>query len=196
MRNLHIGISKASPSPFLYLQHFLVLASLLWASHLLLLHGLPPGGLSYPPAQLLASSFFSCGLSTVLQTWMGSRLPLIQAPSLEFLIPALVLTNQKLPLTTKTPGNASLSLPLCSLTRSCHGLELWNTSLREAHPAHGGMLSAPGFMPDTPLLLEAIFNFNSHLYSRLPTPFGACPCGLCVVHLCLCGYECYPSAAV
>lgn len=26
---------------------------------------------------------------------------------------------------------ASLSLRLCSLTRSCHGLELWNTSLRE-----------------------------------------------------------------
>lgn len=34
------------------------------------------------------------------------------------------------------------------------------------------MLSAPGFIPDTPLLLEAIFNFNSHLYSGLPTPFG------------------------
>ncbi|XP_030108930.1 solute carrier family 23 member 3 isoform X5 [Mus musculus] len=129
------GPSTWGLSCLLALQHFLVLASLLWASHLLLLHGLPPGGLSYPPAQLLASSFFSCGLSTVLQTWMGSRLPLIQAPSLEFLIPALVLTNQKLPLTTKTPGNASLSLPLCSLTRSCHGLELWNTSLREVSGA-------------------------------------------------------------
>ncbi|XP_021054644.1 solute carrier family 23 member 3 isoform X2 [Mus pahari] len=129
------GPSTWGLSCLLALQHFLVLASLLWASHLLLLHGLPPGGLSYPPAQLLASSFFSCGLSTVLQTWMGSRLPLIQAPSLEFLIPALVLTNQKLPLTTKTPGNASLSLRLCSLTRSCHDPELWNTSLREVSGA-------------------------------------------------------------
>lgn len=73
MRNLQMGILKAPPSPFLYPQHFLVLTSLLWASHLLLLHSLPPGGLSYPPAQLLASSFFSCGMSTVLQTWMGSR---------------------------------------------------------------------------------------------------------------------------
>lgn len=26
---------------------------------------------------------------------------------------------------------ASLSLRLCNLTSSCHGLELWNTSLRE-----------------------------------------------------------------
>ncbi|CAO2625042.1 Solute carrier family 23 member 3 [Lemmus lemmus] len=121
-------------SCLLALQHFLVLASLLSASHLLLLHSLPPGVLSYSPAQLLASSFFSCGVSTVLQTWMGSRLPLVQAPSLEFLIPALVLTNQKPSLATKTPGNASLSLHLCSLS-SCHGLELWNTSLREVSGA-------------------------------------------------------------
>ncbi|XP_076406149.1 solute carrier family 23 member 3 isoform X4 [Peromyscus maniculatus bairdii] len=131
----HSRASRCGPSTWglsclLALQHFLVLASLLCASHLLLLHNLPPGGLSYSPAQLLASSFFSCGVSTVLQTWMGSRLPLVQAPSLEFLIPALVLTNQKLPLTTKTPGNVSLSLRLCSLT-SCRGLELWNTPLRE-----------------------------------------------------------------
>lgn len=74
-------------------------------------------------------------MSTVLQAWLGSRLPLIQAPSLEFLIPALVLTNQKPPLPTKIPGNASLSLRLCSLTRSCHGLELWDTSLREVSGA-------------------------------------------------------------
>ncbi|XP_057618775.1 solute carrier family 23 member 3 isoform X1 [Chionomys nivalis] len=142
----HSWASRCGPSTWvlsclLALQHFLVLASLLSASHLLLLHSLPPGGLSYSPAQLLASSFFSCGVSTVLQTWMGSRLPLVQAPSLEFLIPALVLTNQKPSLTTKTPGNgeyrvktASLSLHLCSLS-SCHGLELWNTSLREVSGA-------------------------------------------------------------
>ncbi|XP_059134602.1 solute carrier family 23 member 3 isoform X2 [Peromyscus eremicus] len=135
----HSWASRCGPSTWglsclLALQHFLVLASLLCASHLLLLHSLPPGGLSYSPAQLLASSFFSCGVSTVLQTWMGSRLPLVQAPSLEFLIPALVLTNQKLPLTTKTPGNVSLSLRLCSST-SCRGLELWNTPLREVSGA-------------------------------------------------------------
>uniref|UniRef100_A0A8C6QJC2 Solute carrier family 23 (nucleobase transporters), member 3 n=1 Tax=Nannospalax galili TaxID=1026970 RepID=A0A8C6QJC2_NANGA len=143
----HSQASRCRPftwglSCLLALQHFLVLASLLCASHLLLLHSLPQGGLSYAPAQLLASSFFSCGMSTVLQTWMGSRLPLIQAPSLEFLIPALVLTSQKLPLATKTPGNAkaglelrtSLSLHLCRLT-GCHGLELWNTSLQEVSGA-------------------------------------------------------------
>uniref|UniRef100_A0A4X1UHW8 Solute carrier family 23 member 3 n=1 Tax=Sus scrofa TaxID=9823 RepID=A0A4X1UHW8_PIG len=72
--------------------------------------GSPPGRPLLPPAQLLASSLFSCGMSTTLQTWMGSRLPLVQAPSLEFLIPALVLTSQKLPLPNRTPGNSSLVL--------------------------------------------------------------------------------------
>ncbi|XP_069881812.1 solute carrier family 23 member 3 isoform X2 [Dipodomys merriami] len=139
-------------SCLLALQHFLVLASLLCASHLLLFHSLSPGGLSYSPALLLASSFFSCGVSTILQTWIGSRLPLVQAPSFEFLIPALVLTTQKLPLAIHTPGNTSLSLHLCRLP-GCHGLELWNTSLREVSGAvfvsgllQGtlGLLGAPG----------------------------------------------------
>lgn len=106
----HPWASQCGPPPWglsclLALQHILVLASLLWASHLLLLPSLPPGELSYSPAQLLASSLFSCGVSTTLQVWIGSRLPLVQAPSLEFLVPALVLTSQKLPLAIQTPGN-------------------------------------------------------------------------------------------
>ncbi|XP_077740864.1 solute carrier family 23 member 3 isoform X3 [Canis aureus] len=105
----HLWASQCGPPPWglsclLALQHILVLASLLCASHLLLLQGLPPGELSSSPAQLLASSFFSCGVSTILQIGIGSRLPLVQAPSLEFLVPALVLT-QKLPLAIQTPGN-------------------------------------------------------------------------------------------
>ncbi|XP_053452527.1 solute carrier family 23 member 3 isoform X2 [Nycticebus coucang] len=149
--------SLCGPPPWglsclLALQHILVLACLLCASHLLLLHSLAPGGISYSPSQLLASSFFSCGVSTVLQTWMGSRLPLVQAPSLEFLIPALVLTNQKLPLAIETPGNSSLLLHLCR-GPGCHDLELWNTSLREVSGAvvvsgllQGalGLLGSPG----------------------------------------------------
>ncbi|KAM9664655.1 solute carrier family 23 member 3 [Trichechus inunguis] len=121
-------------SCLLALQHIIVLASLLCVSHLLLLRSLPPGGLSYSYAQLLASSLFSSGVSTALQTWMGSRLPLVQAPSLEFLIPALVLTSQKLPMATQTPGNSSLMLRLCG-GPGCHGLEPGNTSLREVSGA-------------------------------------------------------------
>nr|XP_045223685.1 solute carrier family 23 member 3 isoform X4 [Macaca fascicularis] len=139
-------------SCLLALQHVLVMASLLCVSHLLLLCSLSPGGLSYSPSQLLASSFFSCGVSTILQTWMGSRLPLVQAPSLEFLISALVLTSQKLPLAIQTPGNSSLMMHLCR-GPSCHGLRHWNTSLQEVSGAvvvsgllQGtmGLLGSPG----------------------------------------------------
>ncbi|KAB1278549.1 Solute carrier family 23 member 3 [Camelus dromedarius] len=135
-------------------KHILVLTSLLCASHLLLLRSLPPGRLSYSPAQLLASSLFSCGMSTALQTWMGSRLPLVQAPSLEFLIPALVLTSQKRPLAIQTPGNSSLVLRPCR-GPGCHGLEPWNSSLREVSGAvvisgllQGtlGLLGGPGHL--------------------------------------------------
>ncbi|KAG5833931.1 hypothetical protein ANANG_G00281140, partial [Anguilla anguilla] len=44
---------------------------------------------------LLSSAFFYSSLSTLLQSWLGTRLPLIQAPSLEFMVPALVLTAQQ-----------------------------------------------------------------------------------------------------
>ncbi|XP_045368024.1 solute carrier family 23 member 3 isoform X2 [Camelus bactrianus] len=155
----HSRASLCEPRPWglsclLALQHILVLTSLLCASHLLLLRNLPPGRLSYSPAQLLASSLFSCGMSTALQTWMGSRLPLVQAPSLEFLIPALVLTSQKRPLAIQTPGNSSLVLRPCR-GPGCHGLEPWNTSLREVSGAvvisgllQGtlGLLGGPGHL--------------------------------------------------
>nr|XP_012301315.1 solute carrier family 23 member 3 isoform X2 [Aotus nancymaae] len=164
-------------SCLLALQHVLVVASLLCVSHLLLLYNLPPGGLSYSPSQLLASSFFSCGVSTILQTWMGSRLPLVQAPSLEFLIPALLLTSQKLPLAIQTPGNSSLMLHLCR-GPSCHGLGHWNTSLQEGHPAHSGLFSAPGLLPVSCVPLEASFSLiNSHSSPCLPAPLGMCGSG-------------------
>ncbi|XP_038602604.1 solute carrier family 23 member 3 [Tachyglossus aculeatus] len=95
--------SPAGPRPswglcgLLAAQHVLVLASLLCLSHLPLLGEAPGGPGPRPPAQLLASSLFSCGLATLLQAWVGSRLPLVQAPTFEFLIPALVLTAVRPP---------------------------------------------------------------------------------------------------
>ncbi|XP_036176458.1 solute carrier family 23 member 3 isoform X2 [Myotis myotis] len=164
----HSWASLSGPPPWalgclLALQHILVLASLLCASHLLLLRSLPAGGLSYSPAHLLASSLFACGVSTTLQTWMGSRLPLVQAPSFEFLVPALVLTNQKLPLAIQQPGNSSHLLHPCE-GPGCHSLELRNTSLQEVSGAvvvsgllQGmlGLLGAPGhlFLHCGPLVL-------------------------------------------
>lgn len=187
---------------------------------------------------------------------MGSRLPLVQAPSFEFLVPALVLTNQKLPLAIQTPGNSSHILHLCE-GPGCRSLELWNTSLREvsgavvvsgllqgtlgllgapgylflhcgplvlapslvvaglsahrevalfcsghwglallyAYSAHGGLFSAPGLLPVTPMPLETSFNlFNLHSHPCLPAPLGTGPSGLCVDHLCPSGSQ--PPGAV
>ncbi|XP_029789642.1 solute carrier family 23 member 3 isoform X1 [Suricata suricatta] len=176
----HPWASQCGPPPWglsclLALQHILVLASLLCASHLLLLQSLPQGELSYSPAQLLASSLFSCGVSTTLQIWIGSRLPLIQAPSLEFLVPALVLTSQKLPLAIQTPGNSSLVLRLCR-GPGCHGLALQNTSLQEVSGAvvvsgvlQGtlGLLGGPGHLLSHcgPLVLApslVVAGFSAH----------------------------------
>ncbi|XP_054441618.1 solute carrier family 23 member 3 [Pteronotus mesoamericanus] len=178
--SFHPWASPRGPPPWglsclLALQHILVLASLLCASHLLLLQNLPPGILSYSPAHLLASSLFSCGVSTTLQTWMGSRLPLVQVPSFEFLTSALVLTNQKLPLAIQTPGNSSHMPHLCE-GPGCHSLELWNTSLREVSGAvvvSGllqstlGLLGAPGhlFRHCGPLVLApslVVAGFSAH----------------------------------
>ncbi|PKK17384.1 solute carrier family 23, member 3, transcript variant X2 [Columba livia] len=78
----------------LALQHLAVQASLLCIFHLFLLPTLP----EEPPhvqatSELLARSFFACGISTVLQTTLGSRLPLVQIPSFEYLVPAMVLSS-------------------------------------------------------------------------------------------------------
>ncbi|XP_016342013.1 solute carrier family 23 member 3-like [Sinocyclocheilus anshuiensis] len=43
--------------------------------------------------RIVAYVFFNSGISTLLQSWIGSRLPLILAPSLDFLIPVLALLS-------------------------------------------------------------------------------------------------------
>ncbi|XP_062862721.1 solute carrier family 23 member 3 [Trichomycterus rosablanca] len=43
--------------------------------------------------RIAASIFFYSGVSTLLQTCFGSRLPLIQAPSIDFMLPALFLNS-------------------------------------------------------------------------------------------------------
>ncbi|KAI4873069.1 hypothetical protein NFI96_025485 [Prochilodus magdalenae] len=43
--------------------------------------------------RMAASVFFYSGICTLLQSYLGSRLPLVQAPSLDFLVPALVLLS-------------------------------------------------------------------------------------------------------
>ncbi|KAG8432257.1 hypothetical protein GDO86_016772 [Hymenochirus boettgeri] len=79
-------------SLFFAIQHLLVQASLLCTCHSLLLQSRPLA--PQDPNRLLASSLFACGIATLLQTCLGTRLPLVQAPTFELLIPALVLSRR------------------------------------------------------------------------------------------------------
>ncbi|KAJ8350285.1 hypothetical protein SKAU_G00254150 [Synaphobranchus kaupii] len=81
--------------------------------------------------QLLASAFFYSSVSTLLQSWLGTRLPLIQAPSLEFMIPALVLTSQQWHGNSGTAstcrgrcGEQDKSVPHTDLLRELQGMVL------------------------------------------------------------------------
>uniref|UniRef100_A0A8C5Q066 CBS domain-containing protein n=1 Tax=Leptobrachium leishanense TaxID=445787 RepID=A0A8C5Q066_9ANUR len=90
-------------------QHILVLASLVCTCNYLLLQVRP-----LPPEdqnRLLSSSLFACGIATALQTSVGSRLPLLQAPTFELLIPAMTLYQH--PAANRTNANDSREAILC-----------------------------------------------------------------------------------
>ncbi|NWH80850.1 S23A3 protein, partial [Piaya cayana] len=89
--------------------------------------------------ELLARSLFACGISTVLQTSLGSRLPLVQIPSFEYLVPAMVLSSHLsvtsmciASLQNSIPGTDEASAclaPPCTITGS------WATLLQEVSGA-------------------------------------------------------------
>ncbi|XP_075789059.1 solute carrier family 23 member 3 isoform X3 [Pelodiscus sinensis] len=112
------------------LQHLAVQASLICIYHLLLLPGLLGGERSRPWSELLARSLFACGVSTGLQTSLGSRLPLVQAPSFEFLIPAMVLSRH-----TPPTGRNGTEGPVGCAEQDCLAPGSWSQSLREVSGA-------------------------------------------------------------
>ncbi|XP_054686789.1 solute carrier family 23 member 3-like isoform X3 [Grus americana] len=118
----------------LALQHLAVQASLLCIFHLLLLPTLP----EEPPhaqatSELLARSLFACGISTVLQTTLGSRLPLVQIPSFEYLVPAMVLSSH-LSLGASMDRNGTAVASTCP-TPHCAVAGSWTASLQEVSGA-------------------------------------------------------------
>uniref|UniRef100_A0A8C8SK68 Solute carrier family 23 member 3 n=1 Tax=Pelusios castaneus TaxID=367368 RepID=A0A8C8SK68_9SAUR len=112
------------------LQHLAVQASLLCIFHLLLLPALPGGDQDQKWNELLARSLFSCGISTVLQANLGSRLPLVQAPSFEFLIPAMVLGHHMSP-----ADRNGTEVPAECAGQDCAAPGSWNQPLREVSGA-------------------------------------------------------------
>nr|XP_033803245.1 solute carrier family 23 member 3 [Geotrypetes seraphini]XP_033803246.1 solute carrier family 23 member 3 [Geotrypetes seraphini] len=117
-----------SLTSFFVLQHLLVLASLLCVCHILLLQNLPQE--NEKSNRLLATSLFTCGISTALQTTLGSRLPLVQAPSFQFLIPVVILSRQPLALDRTHRNGGAGSLGCSELPINSTGS--WNQMIREA----------------------------------------------------------------
>ncbi|KYO34297.1 solute carrier family 23 member 3 isoform X1 [Alligator mississippiensis] len=117
------------------LQHVAVQASLLCVFHLLLLPTFPPADpdLLLDPSRdrgaLLAQSLFACGASSMLQTVLGTRLPLLHVPTFEFLIPAVVLST-RLP----HPGSNGTDTPAPCTGPSC-STGGWDRTAREVSGA-------------------------------------------------------------
>ncbi|NXY49918.1 S23A3 protein, partial [Ceuthmochares aereus] len=89
-------------------------------------------------SELLACSLFACGISTVLQTSLGSRLPLVQIPSFEYLVPAMVLSSH-LSVGARPDRNGEHSPGACAsracLAPHCAITGNWATSLQEVSGA-------------------------------------------------------------
>ncbi|NXS62083.1 S23A3 protein, partial [Brachypteracias leptosomus] len=90
-------------------------------------------------SELLARSLFACGISTLLQTTLGSRLPLVQIPSFEYLVPAMVLSSH-LTLASMCIPFLQNSLPGTTVASTCPAphctaMGNWAASLREVSGA-------------------------------------------------------------
>ncbi|NXP55166.1 S23A3 protein, partial [Heliornis fulica] len=84
-------------------------------------------------SELLARSLFACGISTGLQTTLGSRLPLVQIPSFEYLVPAMVLSSH-LSLSASTHRNGTAVVNGCH-TPHCAIVGSWAALLQEVSGA-------------------------------------------------------------
>ncbi|XP_053115098.1 solute carrier family 23 member 3 [Hemicordylus capensis] len=130
--------TKLTPWPLsclLALQHLLVQVSFLCIFHVLFVTTLQHEKLSGTQCwnELLACNLFACGISTALQCGLGTRLPLIQAPSFEFLIPAMVLT-QHMATIHQLKGNSTEAPEVCAGPH-CESTRNWDWSLREVSGA-------------------------------------------------------------
>ncbi|XP_044294435.1 solute carrier family 23 member 3 isoform X2 [Varanus komodoensis] len=116
----------AVPPPTPPHQHLLVQVSFLCIFHFLFITTLPHEEVSGTPHwdELLARNLFACGISTALQCGLGARLPLVQAPSFEFLIPAIVLTQHIAPI-HHLKGNSTEVPDVCA-GPDCENTRNWD----------------------------------------------------------------------
>ncbi|MEE6488915.1 hypothetical protein FKM82_015433 [Ascaphus truei] len=111
-------------------QHLIVQASLLCTCHYLLLQSRPLEPLDQN--RLLASTLFTCGIATALQSSLGTRLPLLQVPTFELLIPTLILSKDTT--SNGTSRNETHGALLCP-DRECDRTESGMQPIREVSGA-------------------------------------------------------------
>lgn len=114
---------------FLGLQHYLTCFSGTIAVPFLLAEAMCVGYDQWATSQLIGTIFFCVGITTLLQTTLGCRLPLFQASAFAFLAPARAILSLD-----KWKCNAT-DVPLLNSTELPHTEDIWHPRIREIQGA-------------------------------------------------------------
>ncbi|KAI1882557.1 hypothetical protein AGOR_G00251970 [Albula goreensis] len=114
---------------FLGLQHYLTCFSGTIAVPFLLVEAMCVGFDQWATSQLIGTIFFCVGITTLLQTTLGCRLPLFQASAFAFLAPARAILSLD-----KWKCN-STAIPLLNSTELLHTEHIWHPRIREIQGA-------------------------------------------------------------
>lgn len=114
---------------FLGLQHYLTCFSGTIAVPFLLADAMCVGFDQWATSQLIGTIFFCVGITTLLQTTIGCRLPLFQASAFAFLAPARAILSLE-----KWKCNAT-AVPLVNSTELLHTEHIWYPRIREIQGA-------------------------------------------------------------
>nr|XP_015197805.1 PREDICTED: solute carrier family 23 member 2 isoform X3 [Lepisosteus oculatus] len=114
---------------FLGLQHYLTCFSGTIAVPFLLADAMCVGFDQWATSQLIGTIFFCVGITTLLQTTLGCRLPLFQASAFAFLAPARAILSLE-----KWKCNTT-EVPVLNSTELLHTEHIWHPRIREIQGA-------------------------------------------------------------
>ncbi|CAB1319927.1 unnamed protein product [Coregonus sp. 'balchen'] len=115
---------------FLGLQHYLTCFSGTIAVPFLLAEAMCVGFDQWATSQLIGTIFFCVGITTLLQTTLGCRLPLFQASAFAFLAPARAILSLD-----KWKCNATVVPPMFNETELLNTEHIWHPRIREIQGA-------------------------------------------------------------
>ncbi|KAK5870977.1 hypothetical protein PBY51_003881 [Eleginops maclovinus] len=115
---------------FLGLQHYLTCFSGTIAVPFLLADAMCVGFDQWATSQLIGTIFFCVGITTLLQTTLGCRLPLFQASAFAFLAPARAILSLD-----KWKCNNTAEVPLFNSTVLLNTEHIWHPRIREIQGA-------------------------------------------------------------